>query len=473
MSLKFGTSGLRGLSSELEGKPSFIYAAAFVDYLLEKGVVEKGGKVLFAYDFRPSSPAIAKNVARAISARGLTAVDCGEIPTPALAYHGIKVGAASMMITGSHIPADRNGIKFYLPTGEITKVDEQAIAARAAEIADEEILDGDAVALNEVAEAKSRFFERNKGLAAEGALRGLKVGVYQHSTVARDLMVELLSYLGADVVALGRSETFIPVDTEAVSAETVSQMKVWAAEHKLDAIVSADGDGDRPLVADETGVPIKGDLVGFLTARFLGAQVIATPISSNSGIEKAFSGQVARTRIGSPYVIEAMEAALKAGEAKIVGFEANGGTLTATDFEVIGGLLDALPTRDCFLPVIAVLATAAESGKPLSGLGSEFGLPVTEADRLQEFATERSAALLSYLLASESNAREFLKPIGDYASANTLDGLRLTLTDGAIVHFRPSGNAPEMRCYVEAPDAEQAQDLLTKGLDLLRAWEPR
>lgn len=54
---------------------------------------------------------------------------------------------------------------------------------------------------------------------------------------------------------LGRSESFIPVDTEAVSAETIRLMKAWAPEHGLDAIVSADGDGDRPLVADETGEP--------------------------------------------------------------------------------------------------------------------------------------------------------------------------------------------------------------------------
>ncbi len=33
------------------------------------------------------------------------------------------------MITGSHIPADRNGLKFYVPSGEISKQDEVAINA--------------------------------------------------------------------------------------------------------------------------------------------------------------------------------------------------------------------------------------------------------------------------------------------------------------------------------------------------------
>jgi phosphomannomutase len=38
------------------------------------------------------------------------------------------------MITGSHIPADRNGIKFYRPDGEIDKDDEAAITTAAAEL---------------------------------------------------------------------------------------------------------------------------------------------------------------------------------------------------------------------------------------------------------------------------------------------------------------------------------------------------
>ena len=38
------------------------------------------------------------------------------------------------------------------------------------------------------------------------------------------------------------------------------------------------------------------------------------------------------------------------------------------------------------------------------------------------------------------------------------DGLRITLTNGRIVHLRPSGNAPELRCYAEAEQAEIARE---------------
>ena len=60
---------------------------------------------------------------------GLKPIDCGTIPTPALAYHAMAAGCAAIMITGSHIPSDRNGLKFYLPSGEISKADEAGILA--------------------------------------------------------------------------------------------------------------------------------------------------------------------------------------------------------------------------------------------------------------------------------------------------------------------------------------------------------
>ena len=153
----------------------------------------------------------------------------------------------------------------------------------------------------------------SKGVTVSGKpLKGLRVGVYQHSTVARDMLVVLLEAAGAIVTALGRSGQFIPVDTEAVSAETQGLIRGWCAGGKFDAIVSADGDGDRPLVADEKGQVLRGDLVGLITARFLGAQVVVTPITSNSGLDAHLPKGTRRSRVGSPYVIAEMMKAKKA-----------------------------------------------------------------------------------------------------------------------------------------------------------------
>ncbi len=58
----------------------------------------------------------------------------GFLPSPALALYGIKKGIPSVMVTGSHIPEDRNGIKFCTEHGEITKDDEAGIKSQTVEI---------------------------------------------------------------------------------------------------------------------------------------------------------------------------------------------------------------------------------------------------------------------------------------------------------------------------------------------------
>jgi len=466
--MKFGTSGLRGLSVDLEGPVSSTYAAAFGRYLLESKQAKQGTEILLAKDFRPSSPAIASNCSAALSQLGFRVVDCGELPTPALALYGLKRGAASLMVTGSHIPADRNGIKFYRPDGEIDKQDEQAISALAAE--GSEVGPTSHAPADHSRECLALFRDRNIALLPQNALEGLRIGVYQHSTVARDLLVDVLRFYGADVMALGRSQTFIPVDTEAVSADTINALRQWSAEFELDAIVSADGDGDRPLVADEAGIPLRGDLLGLIAANFLHADVVVTPVTSNSGIEAAGSFAVTRTRVGSPYVIAAMQEAVAAGRHGVMGFEANGGVLTASDFQVNGQVFRALPTRDCFLPILAVLGLRAERALPLSKIAAEFALPVAASDRLENFPTEMSAVLMAYLRADRGNLESFLEPIGRIEVTSDIDGLRVALVDGRIIHFRPSGNAPEMRCYVEAKDASAADALLRAGLERIGQW---
>lgn len=471
MQLKFGTSGLRGLSEELKGEPSARYATAFARHLVASGHSKPGDPILIARDFRDSSPEIAAVCAAALAREGLRVLDCGTVPTPALALYGFANKAAGLMITGSHIPSDRNGIKFYRPDGEIDKEDERAISRIADEIAHQIQPVGDpAIGEDHASRAADLFLERNRQLLPAGALAGLKVGVYQHSTVARDLIAELLTFFGADVVALGRSQHFVPVDTEAVSDETVERLQAWAREHRLDAIVSADGDGDRPLVADENGLPLRGDLLGLMACGFLGATLAVTPVTSNSGLEGREGLSILRTRVGSPYVIAGMQQAMKDGARKVAGFEANGGTLTASAFVVNGATLEALPTRDSVLPIVAALAAAAQAKLSLSALAASYRLPVALSDRLENFAVETSARLMAHLRAGEANLAAFLAPIGRPSAVSDIDGLRVTLDDGRTIHFRPSGNAPEMRCYVEAETAEAAEALLATGLSTIRRW---
>ncbi len=468
--MKFGTSGLRGLVTDLEGRASALYAQAFATHLIRSGRAKAGDHILVGRDYRPSSPSIAATCIGALKRAGLVPLDCGALPTPALALYGLEIGAASLMITGSHIPADRNGIKFYRADGEIDKQDELQISAIAAEMADAEIDAAPATAQDRSEAANRLFARRVMSILPAGSLAGLKIGVYQHSTVARDLLVEAIRHYGAEVVELGFSEDFIPVDTEAVSPETIASLRQWSRDHGLDAIVSADGDGDRPLLSDEKGEPLRGDLLGLISSLFLGADVVVTPVTSNSGIEANGTFDVVRTRVGSPFVIAGMSEALAAGREKVMGFEANGGLLTASTFSLSGGTIRSLPTRDSFLPILAPLWLAAQKKLRLSQLADDFRMPVAMADRLENFPIETSAALMEYLRQSDENLKTFLSPIGAVARKSDIDGLRVTLEDGRVVHLRPSGNAPEMRCYVEAPTEKAAAALLDNGLALIRRF---
>ena len=446
---KFGTSGLRGLVTELTDDLIRDYVVAFARSC------EIGKAVYVGRDLRDSSPRIATATMTALRDFGLDVVDCGAVVTPALAMAAMANGSAAIMVTGSHIPADRNGIKFYTPDGEIKKTHEAAILANLGSASEEQRETGEYSTFD----AEPAFVTRYVRGFGAAALKGRNIGVYAHSTVGRDLLQTVLAALGAKVTELGRSDTFIPVDTEAVDPETRAQLKGWAENSDLDAIVSMDGDGDRPLLTDEKGEVIPGDILGQVTAQFLNAKHVVTPVSSNTGVNHLGFVSVRQTKIGSPFVIAGME---DAGGA-IVGYEANGGFLLGFEAEGPAGLIDPLMTRDSVLPLVSVLA--ASQGRPLSVLMDDQPQRFTAADRLQNIEREVSLALIERIkddpawFASHFNA--------SIIATDETDGFRMTFVDHTIIHVRPSGNAPELRVYVETESAVAAGKLLDAAFSII------
>jgi phosphomannomutase len=415
--------------------------------------------VLIGRDLRNSSAGIAATVAAAVAASGYRPLDCGELPTPALALEGLRLACPAVMVTGSHIPDDRNGLKFYTARGEITK-DEEAAILRA--LSPGAMETGTA---EPHPEAAARFLARYREAFAADALSGLRVGIYQHSTVARDVLVELIGALGGTPVPFGRSSAFVPVDTEAHRPEDLQALKDAAAETALDAIVSADGDADRPLLGDASGTVLPGDVIGTIAARHLGVAAIAVPVTANSAIEAAGGfARVIRTRIGSPFVVAGMAEARRDGATAVAGFEANGGFLLGSDVEVGGRHLAALPTRDSVLPLLATLVAARSADTTVAALAASLRFKSTASHRLQEVSPSASGPFLARLRDPAARAA-FLAPLGRVAAVNEVDGLRVGLEGGAVIHFRVSGNAPELRCYAEADTPAEAERIVRWGLD--------
>jgi phosphomannomutase len=473
----FGTSGARGLATAMTDKVCYAYAQGFLQYLESIGDLRRaGGRVAVGGDFRPSSSRVMEAVCRAADDLGYRAVNCGKIPSPAVALFGFENKIPSIMVTGSHIPDDRNGIKFNKCAGEVLKSDEKGMSSQIVEL-DDALFGADGnftkvKTLHEVSpEAGENYAMRYLNFFEHDALKGLRVGVYQHSAVGRDVLVKILSHLGAEVTALGWSDKFIPVDTEAIRPEDVQFAHDWAATGKFDALVSADGDSDRPLVSDENGNWLRGDVAGILCAKFLEADSISTPVSCNTAVEKCgWFRDIRRTRIGSPFVIVSMQQATDAGAKRVVGYEANGGFLLNSDIETGGKKLRALPTRDAVIVMLGILLLAKAQRKTVSQLAASLPARFTASDRLKNFATEKSQAILAQFNSGSEAAdktaieKMFGEICGAVASLNRTDGLRIVFANEEIIHLRPSGNAPEFRCYAEAESDERAREITAHTL---------
>jgi len=455
MQVAFGTSGLRGPAVAFDAARVSAYVAAFLDHIGAR----PGAEVFVGCDLRASSPSIAADVIAAIEAHRQHAHWSGVLPTPAVAFSAMAAKAPAIVVTGSHIPAHRNGIKFYRSDGELLKSEEAPIEDRAVRYLREAAppTAGRALPQPDPAVAAAYVARYTRGFG-DSALSGIRLGIFEHSAAGRDLLAEIFTSLGAELVRFGRSETFVAVDTEALDPETLANCATAIERHGLDAVVSSDGDGDRPLLIGREGVQIHGDALCALAAWALGVRTVVTPLTSTSAIElSGWFDEVIRTRIGSPFVVEAMRA--HAGAA-LAGFEANGGFALGSDLQLANGRLGALPTRDAVLPLVAVLAECRRRGCDVSQLAAQLPSRVVRADRLREVPQKVSAAFLTEIAASAALRRSLAPELEAPTATDLTDGVRLMTADGEIVHFRASGNAPELRVYVEAGDAAGAQHKL-------------
>jgi phosphomannomutase len=331
----------------------------------------------------------------------------------------------------------------------------------------------------------------------------MRLVFYQHSSVGRDLVPEILRQLGAEVVVAGRSDTFVPIDTENIDAAQLAIIQQLAdeaiARHgHIDAVISTDGDSDRPLVlgVDHSTGKVHffgGDLLGMVVAEFLGADAVVVPISCNDAIDRGplVSVLQAKTKIGSPFVIAGMENAMEAGKKAVCGWEANGGFLTGSDFERDGKTLAALPTRDAVLPILGVLFSASAKGLSLIDLFARLPRRFSRAALLKNFPRPAGLEIVKRFSPSDSwveeihfdggqrsgsagegvairknleqffNARRGFSPI---VKLNYIDGVRMTFANGEVAHLRPSGNADEFRIYAVADTLARAEEITAQGI---------
>ncbi len=380
------------------------------------------GRVLIGRDTRGSGLTLTSAVAAGLATAGLEPVSLGVLPTPAVARAVRLSGAVlGVVITASHNPAGDNGIKFFSSDGtKFTDEDELAIeallppvaTAKSAEFAE------DTTASTSYIAAMGEYLPR-------GALAGWKIVLDTANGATAITSPQVLSSLGADLVCLGDTPDGKNINGGLGSEHPeLLATRVLATGAKLG--IAHDGDGDRCIFCDETGVVLDGDEVLTLLALDgiahgdLPGNTLVVTVQSNLGVDtaiKAAGGRVLRTDVGDRYVGECMRR-----EGAGLGGESSGHLIC----DEIG------PAGDGLGAALLVLRVMRRTGKLLS----ELRLGLKKAPQL-------SGALR---VAEKLPLSKCLSLLAEISALETEMG------EQGRVLVRYSGTEPKLRLLVEGPD---------------------
>ncbi|MGZ5026772.1 MAG: phosphomannomutase/phosphoglucomutase [Methylobacter sp.] len=207
--------------------------------------------IVVGHDGRTSSPVLAEALGKGIIATGLNVLDIGMVPTPVLYFVARHTeGRSGAMITGSHNPADYNGLKMVI-NGETlaeTKIQQLKIC-----------IDKQAYATGKPGniEQNSQFSNEYIGIISEDIriARPMTVVLDCGNGVAGELGPKLLKTLGCEVM-----ELFCDIDgsfpnhhPDPSNPKNLSELIATVKHYKADIGLAFDGDGDRLGVVDSSG----------------------------------------------------------------------------------------------------------------------------------------------------------------------------------------------------------------------------
>lgn len=239
-------------------------AVQLIGQAIGSEAVERGiGALCIGYDGRHSSPELANALARGVMATGCDVIHVGAVPTPVLYFATQELQTGSgVMVTGSHNPANYNGLKIMLGG---------------------ETLSGDAIQKLYQRTQAADFTSGQGGQSSEDVRRGyldrivgdiavaapLKVVVDAGNGIAGELAPMLVEELGCEVVPL-----YCEVDGDFPNhhpdpgkPENLVDLIARVKEEKADIGLAFDGDGDRLGVVTNTGKIIWPDRLLMLFAR--------------------------------------------------------------------------------------------------------------------------------------------------------------------------------------------------------------
>ena len=437
----FGTDGIRGSVGVPPITPDFVlrlgHAAGRV--FLRRSTT-RHASVLIGKDTRASGYMLESALLAGFSSSGVDIVECGPIPTPAVAYltRALRLDAG-VVISASHNPYNDNGIKFFSTEGTkfpdpVELEIEDELDAGYACVPSVEL--GKAHRLNDATGRYIEFCKSTFDFSTD--LKGLRILVDCANGAAYHIAPDVFHELGAEVVAVGNTPDGLNINA-GVGATHTENLSRLCAENGCDVAVSLDGDADRLIMADAHGHVYNGDELLYVIVR---DRMLAGPVEgcvgtlmTNYALERRF-GELGvgfvRAKVGDRYVLEELKR-----KGWLYGGESSGHIIA----------LDRQTTGDGIVSALQVLAAMRRNGQTLAELTADLKLMP------QVLVNKRLSAGYDW-----QNDREF---------SRTVELCRSEVEGGGRVLIRPSGTEPLLRIMVEAEDAEIASRLAHQMADSL------
>ena len=239
---------------------------------------ERGqSEVVVGRDGRISSPELGAALVDGLRAAGRNVVDVGAVPTPVLYFATLRFGSGSgVMVTGSHNPADYNGLKIMLAGETLFGAEIEALRTR---VEAGHLRAGEGACRRE--EVVGAYLDRVVEDTACARSRAFKVVIDCGNGIAGAVAPGLVRALGHEVVPLycdvdGRFPNHHP---DPGDPENLRALIEAVREHGADLGLAFDGDGDRLGVVDAAGNVIWPDrqmmlFAADLLSREAGAEIV-------------------------------------------------------------------------------------------------------------------------------------------------------------------------------------------------------